>query len=748
MKNKLFTFVMFALLTTLNSQFSILYAQGTAFTYQGRFAENGVATNGVVEFQFTLWNTLSGGAQVASATPPSTIINVTNGLFTAPIDFGAAAFDGSDRYLQIEARTTIGPFATLTPRQRITATPYALLAGKLSGPLSSAGLTGTYGNALTFSNVANVFSGNGFGLSNVNAANLVGTVPVAALGNAWKLGGNAGTTPGANFLGTIDNQSLELKANSQRALRLEPMLTVSDSGPGYSVIYSNAPNLIGGSPINTAGARVLGSVIGGGGMSGYYLDTGAGYVFYGPFPNQVLSPFATIAGGYGNTIQLNAAGSAIGGGALNIIQSNAANSTISGGSQNINGGQASAIVGGAENIIQTNANFSLIGGGLGNLIQANASSSIIGGGSGNKIQGGAYDSVIASGFGNTIQTNAGDCTLSGGQGNTIGTNALNSSIGGGAFNAIGANVEGATVPGGRLNTAAGNYSFAAGNNAQALQDGTFVWADSFGGTFSSTAANQFLIRAGGGVGIGTRSPATQLDVRSANNTSQAQILAADQNADTWVQLWSGFNNGANPPAIIWPSGQVLRFISGNINGSPATEWMRIDGFSGNVSIGRNFAANKLEVEGNASKTTAGSWLANSDARIKTQVHTVTHALEKLAQVRPVEFHYTDEYRAQHPSIEDRPYLNVIAQEFQKVFPDAVKSSGDKLPNGDAVLQVDTYPLTIYSAAAIQELSARTEAQLKAKDTEIEQLKQRLAKLERFMNQQNEDAKQARRAGLD
>jgi hypothetical protein len=46
---------------------------------------------------------------------------------------------------------------------------------------------------------------------------------------------------------------------------------------------------------------------------------------------------------------------------------------------------------------------------------------------------------------------------------------------------------------------------------------------------------------------------------------------------------------------------------------------------------------------------------------------------------------------------------VIAQEFQQVFPDEVKGSGEILPDGSEVLHVDTYPLTIYSAAAIQEL---------------------------------------------
>src|SRR5205085_6839248 len=38
----------------------------------------------------------------------------------------------------------------------------------------------------------------------------------------WKLGGNTGTTPGTNFVGTSDNKALEFKVNSARALRLEP----------------------------------------------------------------------------------------------------------------------------------------------------------------------------------------------------------------------------------------------------------------------------------------------------------------------------------------------------------------------------------------------------------------------------------------------------------------------------------------------------------------------------------------------
>ncbi len=159
-------------------------------------------------------------------------------------------------------------------------------------------------------------------------------------------------------------------------------------------------------------------------------------------------------------------------------------------------------------------------------------------------------------------------------------------------------------------------------------------------------------------------------------------------------------------------------------------------FTANIGIGRTPAANALEVEGNASKSTAGSWLSNSDRRIKTEVQPVTGALEKLSQVRLVDFRYTDEYRAAHPGIEDKRYLNVIAQEFAKVFPDDVKSSGEKLPDGSPILQVDTYPLTIYSAAAVQELHRENEAlkkQLAARDAELkaalQQQEERLRALE-------------------
>lgn len=152
-------------------------------------------------------------------------------------------------------------------------------------------------------------------------------------------------------------------------------------------------------------------------------------------------------------------------------------------------------------------------------------------------------------------------------------------------------------------------------------------------------------------------------------------------------------------------------------------------FTGRIGIGRVPAVNQLEVEGQASKTTAGNWASNSDRRIKTDIQPVTGALEMIDRLNPVTFRYTPEYRAQHRIIEDVPYYNVIAQEFREVFPDAVRGSGDHLPDGGEILQVDTYPATITTIAAVKEINEK----LKARDAELKALKARLEALERLVS---------------
>lgn len=53
---------------------------------------------------------------------------VTNGLFTAELDFGVGAFNGQERWIGVEAKQGAASYVALTPRTKLNATPYALYA--------------------------------------------------------------------------------------------------------------------------------------------------------------------------------------------------------------------------------------------------------------------------------------------------------------------------------------------------------------------------------------------------------------------------------------------------------------------------------------------------------------------------------------------------------------------------------------------------------------------------------------------
>lgn len=100
-------------------------AQSTAFSYQGRLNVLGSPANGSYDLTFALFD--GGNAQVGS-TITNLSVQISNGLLMATLDFGSQ-FNGQDRWLEISVRTNGGlSFVTLSPRQPISATPYALFA--------------------------------------------------------------------------------------------------------------------------------------------------------------------------------------------------------------------------------------------------------------------------------------------------------------------------------------------------------------------------------------------------------------------------------------------------------------------------------------------------------------------------------------------------------------------------------------------------------------------------------------------
>jgi FtsZ-binding cell division protein ZapB len=216
---------------------------------------------------------------------------------------------------------------------------------------------------------------------------------------------------------------------------------------------TDCPNIIGGHADNLVSPDAYGATIGGGGS-----DTA---------PNQVLRNYGTVSGGAGNV-----AGSwraTVGGGVLNTASGDS--STVGGGSSNTADGYYSTVGGGNHN---TSSSYDTVGGGQNNT--ASGGFATVGGGEYNIASDGA--TTVSGGYSNTASDNR--ATVGGGYDNT-------------------ASGYGATIPGGNLNVAAGQYSFAAGNRAQANHDGAFVWADHRSFDFASTGARTFRARATGGV---------------------------------------------------------------------------------------------------------------------------------------------------------------------------------------------------------------------------------------------------------
>jgi hypothetical protein len=564
--------------------------------------------------------------------------------------------------------------------------------------------------------------------------------------SAWSLGGNAGTNPAGQFLGTTDNQALVVKVNNRRALLLEDR---TDAGNTF-----HAVNVLAGAAINTIAAGVVGATIAGGG-----LDTNAGT----DSPNDVRGSFGAIGGGSGNFIDA-VLSATIGGGSGNIVQGNrstvsggsgnntqAADTTIAGGAQNYTSGAFSAIGGGSSNSITANegtvaggdANsvsgfagsvgggqsntsgvYAAVGGGLQN--KSGGAYGTIGGGAQNDV--GGYLATVAGGYQNNVPAQyaaigggsrnvaAGDTgTIAGGDQNTV--NGTYTTIGGGRlnygwsvsdFSAIGGGFSNtvygdfAAVPGGYKNTADGLTSFAGGYRAYAAHDGSFVWADAHEADFVSTAPNQFLVRASGGIVLETFS---NVPIYTGVGTGEA---------NRYVLL---LNSPNAPSASGLKAGGILCADSfGYAN--PGKNNMVV---KGTLGVGYPDPA-PYAMAVNGTMYSAGGY-SSSDVRYKRDVRALGGALDSVLALRGVSFEWDRERWKDHNFPAGRQ-IGFIAQELETVLPAAVSTdaSGFKAVSYQSIVPV--------LAEAVKTLKSENDQLRAEKDAQIAALQEQQAALER------------------
>jgi len=534
----------------------------TAFTYQGELEQSNAPATGDYDFEFRLYDMQTGGAQVASAISVADLF-VDGGLFSVELDFGNV-YGLADLWLDVRVRegASGSGFISLLPRQKITPAPIALNAQSVEpGVVGSLELAdgSVRGDDIDPAEVQARVTGSCSSGEAIGAIAANGSVTCNASGgsgSSWSLSGNA-ISPGA-FLGTTNTGPLEFRVASERLVRLLD----GRSGPNSN---KHAPNVVIGASENEVDAQAVGASVLGGGAADWPV---CGFGGSESCRNLASGDFSTVMGGRGNrasglssvAMGDSVRASAFSATAMGFGSTASGRSSLAAGNRTQARGRSATAFGDFSRAISDYAtaigrNADAEGEGavaLGADTTASGIESFAAGS--NTTASGDLSTALgadneASGSTSTVlgfSTSAsGSLSLATGFGSAAAGAAstamgLSTSASGDAAMAVNEDTE-----------AGGDSSLAAGRNVRVRgadltgeadvngsctasvgrcgDEGTFIWGDSQSLTTESTGPDQFLIRAQGGVGIGTNAPRNQLDVRrtatgSALNANHVAVI--------------------------------------------------------------------------------------------------------------------------------------------------------------------------------------------------------------------------------
>lgn len=140
--------------------------------------------------------------------------------------------------------------------------------------------------------------------------------------------------------------------------------------------------------------------------------------------------------------------------------------------------------------------------------------------------------------------------------------------------------------------------------------------------------------------------------------------------------------------------------------------------SGWVGIGQTSPSHPLHLASGAHCTAAGTWTNGSDRRLKKNIAPIGHGLGEVMALRPVSYRMRSN---------DEEQIGFIAQEVRDILPELVSGKEGDMKKGET-LGMSYGNLTAVLVKAMQEQQAEIEG-LKSQLTEMDELKQRMAKLE-------------------
>ena len=347
----------------------------------------------------------------------------------------------------------------------------------------------------------------------------------------------------------------------------------------------------------------------------------------------------------------------------------------------------------------------MIGGSPVNLVAPGVLGATIGG-------GGVVSYLGNSSYTNKVTADFG--TVGGGRQNNRWGDAT---VGGGFQNTCG---YAATVPGGILNSAAGFSSFAAGFRAKANHTGAFVWADSTDADFPSTANNQFLIRASGGVGIGTTAPGQLLQVgdQTLASGSEGMMRFGSHSA---TQPYARYWDIGVPKGDVDISGKYYSFVIDDPQLGSAPEFL-IRWDTGFVGIGTTNPVSALQVVGTV---TATAFNPPSDRNFKENFAPVSprEVLDKVAAMPISRWNFIGDAAT--------PHVGPMAQDFHAAFGLGTDDKHIATVDADGVALAAIKGLN----QKVEVRSQKSEDRMQKLETENAELKQRLEKLEKIILRQ-------------
>ncbi len=738
-------FVISILLLSAN----LTLGQTTAFTYQGKLEVSGSPAAGNYDFQFRLFDALSGGAQ-QGATVTLTNISVTNGIFAVTLDFGAN-FPGANRFLEISVKVAGGPtYTTLTPRQQITSTPYAV---KSVNATTADGLSVSCVNCVTSSQIASV-----------NGSAVTGAIPVASVpagstnyvqntispqaASNFNISGNG--TAGGTLSANAVNATTQYNIGGNRVLSI----------PGSFNLFTG----IGAGTNTTAGGNVFVGYI-----AGQANITGTSNTIVGAFAGQnntaSNNTFVGTSAGLANTtgtdnafFGVNAGDSNTAGNQNSFFGRFAGSSNTTGNGNNFFGYAA-----GNANTTGTNNAFFGVGAGQSNTTAGN--NAFFGNVAGGNNTTGTFNSFYGSsaGLANTTGSknsffgtqaglnntgsqnsffgaNAGLANTTAGDNSFFGYNAGNASTG--SLNSFfGSNAGGANTTGfqnaffgksaGEDNTTGANNAFFGSLSGQANTTGnsnTFFGA--FAGNLNTTGFNNVFL--GAFAGQSNLSGGSNVFIGQTggvlNTTGGLNIFIGNNAGDTNTIGSSNTIIGANADVA---SINLTNASAIGANASVSQSNSLVLGNNANVGIGTSSPADKLHVAGDIRvgtgttgcvKDADGTLIAgvcSSDLRFKRNITPFPNLLDKVVKLQPVNFFWRSRQFPQYHFGTSQSY-GLIAQEVEAIFPDLISTD----EQGFKAVNYSKLPLLAIQAIKEQQTQlAQQQRQIKQQQSEIEQLKQ-------------------------